>query len=108
MTFRFLPDAFYASKHQPWLDEAKYGNTFDNEKDKKKRDDHEAENKYNKDRMMHGKKKVGQSKDSETYRTWKKRRAEMETQKPRMTEKGVKFYDKKGTGYIKGGKKKYD
>ena len=32
----------------------------------------------------------------------------METQKPRMTEKGVKFYDKKGTGYMKGGKKKYD
>ena len=32
MTFRFLPDAFYASKHQPWLDEAKYGNTLDNQK----------------------------------------------------------------------------
>ena len=58
--------------------------------------------------MMHGKKRVGLSKDSDTYRTWKKKRQEIEAQKPRMTQKGVKFYDKKGSGYMKGGKKNYD
>ena len=105
---QWLPDAFYANKYQPWLLPEKYGDTFDDEKNRKRTAEKEKDLKYTKDRMMHGKKKVGQSKDSETYRTWKKRRAEMETQKPRMTEKGVKFYDKKGTGYMKGGKKKYD
>ena len=108
MTFKFLPDAFYASKYQPWLGERSVS-TFDNEKERKKMQDSEDQNTYNKNRMMHGKKKVGTSKDSETYRTWKKKRAQdMETNRPRMTEKGVRFYDKKGKGYIKGGKKTYD
>ena len=107
MTFKFLPDAFYASKYQPWLGERSVS-TFDNEKERKKMQDSEDQNTYKKNRMMHGKKKVGASKDSETYRTWKKKRAEMATNKPRMTEKGVRFHDKKGKGYIKGGKKTYD
>ena len=67
-----LPEIF--DKHarfKPWLWE-KYGDTFDNEKDRKKRDEHEAENKYKKDRMMHGKKKVGHSKDSPTYKEFVK------------------------------------
>ena len=66
--YRFLPDAFSATKYEPWLLPEKYGDTFDNEKQRKKTAEHEAEVKYNKDRMMHGKKKVGHSKDSKTYK----------------------------------------
>ena len=108
MTFRFLPDAFYASKYHPWLAEKSWS-TFDSAKERKRMKDNEDENQYQKDRMTHGSKKVGQSRDSDTYRTWKKKRAaEKEANRPRMTEKGVRFYDKHGKGYIKGGKKTYD
>ena len=108
MKFRFLPEAFYASKYQPWLAEG-YGSSFDNEKERKKMQDSEDQNTFNKNRMKHGKKNVGSSKDSLTYRTWKKKQsAEKEANRPRMTEKGVRFYDAKGKGYIKGGKKTYD
>ena len=63
-----LPEIFdkYA-KFKPWLWE-KYGDTFDDEKSRKKRAESESETKYKKDRMMHGKKKVGHSKDSKTYK----------------------------------------
>ena len=64
----FLPEIFdKQSRFKPWLWE-KYGDTFDDEKNRKKRAENEAELKYKKDRMMHGKKKVGHSKDSPTYK----------------------------------------
>ena len=107
MKFRFLPDAFDASPSQPWLGEGY--STFDSAKERKRMKDNEDENQYQKDRMTHGDKKVGRSRDSDTYRTWKKKRAaEKEANRPRMTEKGVRFYDAKGKGWIKGGKKTYD
>tara|TARA_B100000427_G_scaffold214999_1_gene179462 strand:- start:1217 stop:1504 length:288 start_codon:yes stop_codon:yes gene_type:complete len=64
----FLPEIFdKQAKFKPWLWE-KYGDTFDDEKNRKKTAEREAELKYKKDRMMHGKKKVGHSKDSPTYK----------------------------------------
>ena len=63
-----LPEIFDKhAKYKPWLWE-KYGDTFDDEKTRKKRAENESELKYKKDRMMHGKKKVGHSKDSPTYK----------------------------------------
>ena len=63
-----LPEIFdKQSRFKPWLWET-YGDTFDDEKNRKKRDENEKELKYKKDRMMHGKKKVGHSKDSPTYK----------------------------------------
>jgi hypothetical protein len=63
-----LPEIFDKhAKFKPWLWE-KYGDTFDDEKYRKRREEGEKENKYKKDRMMHGKKKVGHSKDSPTYK----------------------------------------
>ena len=69
----FLPEIFDKhAKYKPWLWE-KYGDTFDDEKNRKKRAEDEAELKYKKDRMMHGKKKVGHSKDSPTYKEFVKK-----------------------------------
>ena len=63
-----LPEIFDKhAKYKPWLWE-KYGDTFDDEKNRKKREQNEKELKYKKDRMMHGKKKVGHSSDSPTYK----------------------------------------
>ena len=63
-----LPEIFdKQSRFKPWLWE-KYGDTFDDEKNRKKTKENEAELKYKKDRMMHGKKKTGHSKDSPTYK----------------------------------------
>ena len=67
-----LPEIFdKQARFKPWLWE-KYGDTFDDEKTRKKRAESEAELKYKKDRMMHGKKKVGHSKDSKTYKDFVK------------------------------------
>ena len=83
-----LPEIFdKQARFKPWLWE-KYGDTFDNEKTRKRIADQEKELKYKKDRMMHGKKKVGHSKDSPTYK---------------------QFVDKaKQTGLRKGEVKRYD
>ena len=63
-----LPEIFdKQARFKPWLWET-YGDTFDDEKNRKKREENEKELKYKKDRMMYGKKKVGNSKDSTTYK----------------------------------------
>ena len=84
-----LPEIFepYAS-YKPWLWE-KYGDTFDDEKYRAKRKESEAEGKYKKDRMMHGKKKVGYSKDSPTYKAFVKKAKETGLKRGE-----VKKYDK--------------
>ena len=49
-----LPEIFdKQARFKPWLWE-KYGDTFDDEKTRKKRAVKESELKYKKDRMMHG------------------------------------------------------
>jgi len=75
------------ARFKPWLWE-KYGDTFDDEKFRKKRAESEAETKYKKDRMMHGKKKVGHSKDSPTYKDFVKG-AKKSTLKPGEVKKLV-------------------
>ena len=75
------------ARFKPWLWE-KYGDTFDDEKSRKKRAESEAETKYKKDRMMHGKKKVGHSKDSPTYKDFVKG-AKKSTLKPGEVKKLV-------------------
>jgi len=75
------------ARFKPWLWE-KYGDTFDDEKNRKKRAESEAESKYKKDRMMHGKKKVGHSKDSPTYKDFVKG-AKKSTLKPGEVKKLV-------------------
>ena len=81
----------------PALMREKYGDTWDSEKYRKKRAEAEKELKKNKLIMQHGKKK---------YRDMvaKGKEAKEKVRDPR----GVRFYDKKGKGYLKGGKKTYD
>ena len=68
-----LPEVFdKQAKFKPWLWE-KYGDSWDNEKERKKSADKEAELKYQKDKMMHGSKKTGHSKDSPTYKEFVKK-----------------------------------
>ena len=85
----FLPEIFdKQARFKPWLRE-KYGDTFDDEKNRKKSREKEAELKYKKDRMMHGKKKVGHSKDSPTYKQFVARAKESKLKRGE-----VKTYDK--------------
>tara|TARA_B100000029_G_C16895692_1_gene712115 strand:+ start:171 stop:467 length:297 start_codon:yes stop_codon:yes gene_type:complete len=87
----FLPKIFdKQAKFQPWLWEKHYG-TFDHTKMQKQRAENEAENKYQKDRMQHGSKKVGHSKDSLKYKEFVKKAKD--STKLRRGE--VKRYDKK-------------
>ena len=54
-----LPEIFDKhAKYKPWLWE-KYGDTFDDEKNRQKTKEKEAELKYKKDRMMHGRRRSG-------------------------------------------------
>ncbi len=105
---RLLPDAFYANKYEPWLHE-RYGDAWDNPADKEKSAKKEKELQFKKDRMQHGSDVTGHSSDSPSYKKFKevgnvaKEKLRSDTKK-----KGVKFYDKKGTGRIRDGKKHYD
>ena len=64
---RLLPDVFYANKYEPWLRE-KYGDAWDNPKDKVKDAKKEAQTQFKKDRMQHGSDVTGHSVDSPTYK----------------------------------------
>ena len=79
------------ARFKPWLWE-KYGDTFDDEKTRKKRAEGEADfgtyDFTSFDRMMHGKKKVGHSKDSPTYKDFVKG-AKKSTLKPGEVKKLV-------------------
>ena len=86
-----LPEIFDKhAKYKPWLWE-KYYATFDHTKMQKQRKENDAENKYQKDRMQHGSKKTGHSKDSLKYKEFVKKAKE--STKLRRGE--VKRYDKK-------------
>ena len=105
---RLLPDVFYASKYEPWLRE-KYGDAWDNPADKEKSAKKEKEVQFKKDRMQHGHDVTGDSSDSPSYKKFKEK-GNVAKEKLRSDTRtlGVKFYDKKGSGRIKDGKKHYD
>ena len=105
---RLLPDVFYANKYQPWLRE-KYGDSWDNEQDKAKADKKEAQLQFKRAKMQHGSSVTGHSIDSPSYKKFKdKGNVAIDKFRSDTRSKGVKFYDKKGTGRIKDGKKHYD
>ena len=105
---RLLPDAFYATKYEPWLKE-KYGDQWDTPEQKKKDAKKEAQVQFKRDKMQHGSDVTGHSSDSPSYKKFKEKGNVAKDKLRKDTrEKGIKFYDKQGTGRIKGGKKHYD
>ena len=105
---RLLPDAFYANKYEPWLKE-KYGDQWDNPQDKAKSAKKEAQVQFNRDKMQHGSSVTGHSSDSPSYKKFKEKGNVAKDKLRKDTrEKGIKFYDKKGSGRVKDGKKHYD
>ena len=105
---RLLPDVFYATKYEPWLRE-KYGDSWDTPEHRDRREKNQKRLQYEKDRMIHGRDVTGHSPDSPTYKEFlKKGNVAKEKLRKDTKEKGVKFYDKDGTGRIRDGKKHYD
>ena len=105
---RLLPDAFYANKYEPWLKE-KYGDQWDTPDQKKKDAKKEAQVQFKKDKMQHGPSVTGHSSDSPSYKKFKEKgNVAKDKLRSDTLSKGVKFYDKKGSGRMKGGKKHYD
>ena len=86
-----LPNEF-----NPVVLKEKYGDTFDDAKYREASKKKEAELKKKKGIMMHGKKKYAEI-------VAKGKKAKEKIKDPR----GIKFKDKKGEGYMKGGKKTY-
>ena len=105
---RLLPDVFYFNKYQPWLRE-KYGDAWDNAQDKEKSAKKEAQLQFKRAKMQHGSSVTGHSIDSPSYKKFKEKGNVAKNKLRTDTRtKGVKFYDKKGSGRIKDGKKHYD
>ena len=105
---RLLPDVFYANKYEPWLRE-KYGDAWDNPKDKTKDARKEAQTQFKKDRMQHGSDVTGHSVDSPSYKKFREvGNVAKEKLRSDTSKLGVKFYDKKGSGRIVKGRKVYD
>ena len=105
---RLLPDVFYTNKYQPWLSE-KYGDAWDNAQDKEKSAKKEAQLQFKRAKMQHGSSVTGHSIDSPSYKKFKEKgNVAKDKLRSDTRTKGVKFYDKKGTGRIKDGKKHYD
>jgi len=85
---RWLPDAFYANKYQPWLGE-KYGDSWDTPQHRKKTIEKEKDYKFDKDRMVHGSKKTGKTRDSIKYKAFMKRARDKNKLRPGEVKKFV-------------------
>ena len=98
----WLPEIFddYA-KYKPWLWE-KYGDGWDTEHHRKKRDEREKDLKFDKDKMQHGPKKTGVTRDSQTYKDFKAKQKQSQTP-PKRNEHGVVGYHKGKKGRIRRG-----
>ena len=87
---RWLPDAFYANKYQPWLGET-YGDSWDTPQHRERTAEKEKDHKFDKDRMMHGKKVTGTSRASTKYKDFIKK---ANASKNKLRPGEVKRYDK--------------